>query len=255
MTESNSLRVFAISDIHSEFYNSAVDAFAVIKDKLPAADVLVLAGDIGKPSEKLSDLLKLFKSRYLEIVYVAGNHEYYDAFPAGNRADEQIKLRKICSEIGVHFLEKESIIIRDREFVGATLWSAINESTASQMADFRDAFVDRFDYLGEFIDAYRWLKVKLATALPQGVVKRVVVTHHLPSRVLIHNAFVDSPSNSGFASHILPTLDIRNVSAWICGHSHEFKTRKAGDTLLWLNPVGYPDEKRCTKVSYETLFV
>src|SRR5690606_30137888 len=53
------------------------------------------------------------------IVYVAGNHEFY------NRTHATVlkTLRAAASDTGVHFLDDEEVIIDGVRFLGATLWT------------------------------------------------------------------------------------------------------------------------------------
>jgi predicted MPP superfamily phosphohydrolase len=73
----NRKTIFAISDIHLEFLPNVKS----IIEKIPSADILVLAGDIGNVTHKSNDIecfLNDVKSKYRDVVYVAGNHEFYN---------------------------------------------------------------------------------------------------------------------------------------------------------------------------------
>ncbi|MGZ5029318.1 MAG: metallophosphoesterase [Methylobacter sp.] len=81
------------------------------------ADVIILAGDIGEWVNGLEWARNRFKHQ--EIVYVAGNHEYYDSDLA--ILDElQVKAK----ELDIHFLENDSAIIRNVRFL-AVLYGLI----------------------------------------------------------------------------------------------------------------------------------
>jgi len=247
------LTFFSISDLHVEFYPTAQAFIEKIKHKLPEADILILPGDVAAPGPNLRSILSFFKSKYNHVIYVLGNHEYYQSRPVGNRQAEFEKIRVVCEELDICLLEKSSVVIGQHEFLGTTLWSAIDQPTTKAMWDFSDAFTDQFDYLGEFIDSCRWLKHALAQPLPPNAESRIVITHHLPSFLLVHARYYDNKHNSGFASHLLPTLNLRYVSWWLCGHSHEFNFKIHGSTKLLLNPVGYPDEHRSTSTSFRAM--
>jgi len=54
-----------------------------------------------------------------EIIYIAGNHEYY-----GSSIKEQDELlREECKKYGIHFLQRDTVKIDGVTFVGCTLWT------------------------------------------------------------------------------------------------------------------------------------
>lgn len=103
--------------------------------------MLVLAGDIGSYQEgsRLTDPdfgLGRFSPRNgwpVPVMYVPGNHEY------DNTDFDQTheRLRALCQELGILWLERETLVIDGIRFVGTTLW-----------ADF-DALVEPTDGLAD----------------------------------------------------------------------------------------------------------
>jgi predicted phosphohydrolase len=99
------MRIHVLSDLHTEF--------APFELPDTAADVLVLAGDVGTGMRGLEPARGWARDRL--TVYVAGNHEYYrEAIP---RLTE--KLRAAARESGVHFLEDEAVVLS-----GVGSWAA-----------------------------------------------------------------------------------------------------------------------------------
>lgn len=225
-------RIFAISDLHLE-----------MRKELPAilwpqADFLVLAGDIGWPNDMLHQFFDHIRPLYKHILYTLGNHEAYNSECRFQSTLDA--LRQACARHEVHFLHRNSVTIEDVTFHGTTLFSAIDENVP--MSDFGRVFHDRIDYLEEFITDFQWLRKTLADKNHEE--KHVVITHHLPTRSLIHPRYANSPYNSGFATPILDKLVMRGVQYWFCGHSHSSIMCKYGDTRLILNALGYPHENR-----------
>jgi Icc-related predicted phosphoesterase len=242
-------KIYIISDIHSEFYSD----FNILSEKLPrvTADICILAGDIGNVTKNpniLFDTLKFYSSRHKYVIMVPGNHEYYSCKFERNKVIES--LQKICKEANVILLNRSSIVISGIKFIGATLWSLIDEKTASSMTDFQHVFETRIDYASEFIEDYRYIKTELIKSL-DAYEKVVVITHHLPTKRLIHKRFIDLDCNSGFYTNILDTLILRDVKLWACGHIHEFATVKYGSSQVICNPMGYPMETRYTTTSMQ----
>ncbi len=251
------MRIFGISDLHLEFYKSAQELFNLLLPRLPKADVLVLAGDIGYAVKNfkfhpqvdhhanLTNLLHLFKARYPHVVYVPGNHEYYPAVQF-DRATCLKNLQDVCDETKVTLLHKSTCEIEGVEFIGTTLWSAVDYKTSKALTDFQRVFPHQLDYLEEFMSCYTWLRAELAKPTLKS---RVVITHHLPTDRLVSPLYTDHPYNSGFSTNVLDKMSLQDVKLWVCGHSHMQNTVKYGNTRLVLNPVGYPDEKNTVPFS------
>jgi predicted phosphohydrolase len=81
----------------------------------PGADVLVLAGDIGNGI----GALKGFADWPVPVVYLAGNHEYYN-HQLPEMCDE---IRSECERHGIIFLDNDAVAFGDVRVLGSTLWT------------------------------------------------------------------------------------------------------------------------------------
>lgn len=235
------LKVFAVGDLHSEFRED-VDREHLIKVE---ADVCILTGDIGNflQEQNLVETLNFYKNNYQYVIYVLGNHEYYNC-----RYDREFvveKIRELCQEIGIIFLHRSTVKIRDVLFVGATLWSNIDSNSFKQLNDSNYVFQSKFDYIEEFLKDFRFLQKTLREHPKEKI---VVATHHLPTYRLIHRRFKDSDMNSAFYTDILDELEMHFVKYWFCGHTHETTMHKYMDAILIVNPLGYPGEFKFSQV-------
>lgn len=127
------LRIY--SDIHNEFRKYEVkprtgrenSLYPYHFDIIPKDDdkdtVLVLAGDIDSNPYSLEEFLKAMARRFRHVVYVAGNHEYYD-YPM-SQVDGILKnLSNTTRNITVFDEDyDEPLMIDDVMFVGDTLWT------------------------------------------------------------------------------------------------------------------------------------
>lgn len=228
-----------MSDLHIEFFD--------FEPTEMRADVVVLAGDILTEHYGLRWARKTFPST--PVVYVMGNHEYYDAHY--ERVLE--RARKEAAKLGIHLLECDQVVIDGVRFLGTTLWTdfEIEEPLLPRSIALRYANGSMSDFSliryrggmlsaeasGEFHrESRRWLTEKLAEPFDG---KTVVVTHHLPLKRSIHPDFFRNPLNPAFASH-LPDLVRPPVDVWIHGHTHcscDY-TIDAG-TRVVCNPRGY----------------
>jgi predicted phosphodiesterase len=237
------LRVY--SDIHLEF--------APFSPPAMDADAIVLAGDIGEGLSGLEWARKRFPSS--EILYVAGNHEFY-----GARLPDAINdLAAEAETLGIHFLENRSAVVGGVRFLGATLWTDYalyaknEEETGRFMFAARRSMNDyRFIRFGpkrrkgrdrvrpdQLLDMHQassaWLTDRVAEPW-QG--KTVVVTHHAPHRLSVPPSYAGDAHTPCYASH-LPELVRQPVDLWIHGHIHHSMDCPIEGTRVLCNPRGY----------------
>lgn len=247
--------IYAISDIHTEFYDTADEIYDAIQWRY--ATHLVLAGDIGVVKTKLriyKDFLILCKKKYKNVVLIPGNHEYYHC--GGNREQTEKILENLCEITGVVYIHGKNIVVDGIRFIGHTLWSIIDRDACSKLADFScGVFESRIEYVSAFVDGVRFIQSEIHKSMDHEE-PLVVVTHHLPSRKLIHPRFTGYGTlNSAFATDVLSSLNgVQKIKYWFCGHTHESTSIKAYNMQLVVNPYGYPHEKRdrMTKVLLDT---
>ena len=109
------MKLLILSDLHAEF-----ETF-----ELPRGleyDVAVLAGDIVAPGRVVARWLRIsagFGDR--PVVQIAGNHEYYDSL----LDQEEAEMREQAKEQGVHFLDRDEVVIAGVRFLGCTLWTDV----------------------------------------------------------------------------------------------------------------------------------
>jgi Icc-related predicted phosphoesterase len=234
------MRIGVISDIHRErkelhsheAMNRVLDAH-----KVSPLDVLVVAGDYSCGPFLNNDLMELchmFKG--VEIVFVAGNHEFY----LFNR-DQIRKVRESIQKRFSHFhwLNRDTLQIGTVLFAGTTLWfpnSYHADTTHKDWSDFKhiqglkkwvfDENEKDFRFLASVIDGERDRCHKL-----------VVVTHHLPSWKCVGSWYEGAPDNYYFVGGA--DRLIGDEFLWIHGHAHHHYDEMLGDTRVVRNPLGY----------------
>jgi len=231
------LKVWVLSDLHFEFGGLNLDFLE--------CDVLVLAGDIHLGGGA-SDFIKGFLQSKQEahVVYVLGNHEYYNYnLREVKKYWREYPLKK------VHFLENEAIHIKGVRFVGATLWTSMNESNAAVMCCIKNAMSD-YSLIG--ISPGRKLRPEDTVALfeeskafiveelnRETEAKTVVVTHHLPTYKSVAKEYEDSSLNPAFVSNLDKVIMKYQPDVWIHGHTHASFDYLMGKTRILCNPAGY----------------
>lgn len=262
------MKLHILSDLHNEFVPHQPDTEAVA-----AADVIVLAGDIDVGIKGLIWAREAFTDH--EIVYVAGNHEFY------NHHWNQllVDMRSKAETLGVHFLENQAVTIGEVRFLGATLWTdydyfgrgkrqAFMREAEEKLNDFRliKAQTIQPERVGAILgtadgkkgpvrwtrkltavhtlerhqESMAWLRDELPRGDPE---KTVVVTHHFPHKNSCAPRWANEPLTAIYGSHV-PNELLRSASLWIHGHTHDSCNYRIGDSKrsvrVVCNPRGYP---------------
>jgi predicted phosphodiesterase len=232
------MRLRVLSDLHLEIAPwTPPDA---------AADVVVLAGDVHNGTAGIEWAQRTFDR---PVLYVPGNHEYYDGDLAATRA----RMRAAAHGSHVMLLDPGEVLIGGVRFLGCTLWTdfALNGAGAVAAAasvavrsspDFRairdgDAPFAPARWLQLHREELGWLADRLEAG-DRG--STVVVTHFLPSRASIAPRFAGHPHNAGFASGLEPLL--QRARLWVHGHSHARHEHVEHGCRVVCNPRGYPHE-------------
>ncbi len=250
--------------MHTEFSD-------VIHCAPTATDVVVLAGDIGRGTHGIEWAKKSFPNK--PTIYIAGNHEFY----RGDISDIR-EIHKQAKASGIHFLEKEQVVIHGVRFLGCTLWTDIAKWSEDKVENARTLMND-YQYImarewwrdkdncqlaakylnrdskqlkkaGLFqpvvsylmhIQSLAWLTRKLRQPF-HG--KTVVVTHHAPSykstekETSEKRIILRSSYASDLEAFILQYQDA--IDLWLHGHIHQAVNYQIHGVPVRSNPRGYP---------------
>jgi predicted phosphodiesterase len=227
-----------------------------------AADAVILAGDIARPAQAMAWARALARP----VVYVAGNHEFYD----GTLTGTVDSLQTLARDTDVHFLERSEIVLGGVRFLGATLWTdfRLDQDQATRdravtaaarfMRDFQVIHADTgalftpADAAAIHRDTVTWLATRLATPHAGPT---VVVTHHAPSPRSIHPRFAGSPVNAAFVSDLEHLLDGRRAVLWVHGHTHDSFDYVVNGTRVVCNPRGYTRAGRIENAAFDPALV
>jgi predicted phosphodiesterase len=235
------MKIQIASDLHLEFLLKRHPGHRIVEPT--DADVLVLAGDIANGL----DGLRQFADWPVPVVYVSGNHEFYD----GDYDAVQASLTH--ASIGnVRYLEKGETVIGGVRFLGCCLWTdyALHGDVDAAMRTATGFIVDHAkirkgaglfsprDALALHQESHAWLARKLDQPFAG---KTVVVTHHAPHPSSVHAVYADHPANPSFVSDLTPLLG--KSALWIHGHTHSSFHYRVKDTEVVANPCGYPQNR------------
>ncbi len=247
------MKLLILSDLHLEFLPLVPAA--------SEADVVVLAGDIDLGVRGISWGRRSFPDH--EVVYVAGNHEFY-----GNDWDTLLDdLREEAHRHRVHFLENDAVDISGVRFLGTALWIDFDffgtdkradamRVAQEYMTDYVRISVSRsqtgFDQVNgklrtdgqsllvpELVRARHlasrsWLKARFGESTDK---KTIVVTHFLPSGQSVADRFKQDLTSAAFASDLDSLMG--NAALWVHGHTHDSFDYTLNGTRVVCNPRGY----------------
>ncbi|MDF3835217.1 metallophosphoesterase family protein [Cupriavidus basilensis] len=245
------MKLRILSDLHLEHHMPA---------SLPAcaADLVVLAGDIANGRAGVDWAARNFPG---PVVYVPGNHEYYESsfeqvdalMTEAARAAPNVH---VLNGAVAHFDNPAGEPVR---VIGTTWWTdyalfgadrreASMLACAGVMIDHRlieiadgDGRKRRFttaDALARHQAASDWLAAQLATPFAG---KTVVVTHHAPDLGSLDPRFSHDLVSSGFISR-RPDL-VAQADLWIHGHTHTGFDYRLDNARVVCNPRGYVHRK------------
>ena len=208
-----------------------------------SGDILVLAGDIADLGTDCTNnpFWSWCADNYEQTLIVPGNHEYYGGF------DLKYTLSAWNYELrsNVRYLNNTVVKIGHTSIILSTLWSNIRVENAllieSGITDFHRIRYggNRLDF-AIFNDVHRCSLDYIRNAVSLHANDNIiVVSHHLPSQILVSDRFKGSKLNDAFSSEHGQWIVDSKIAYWIYGHSHTNIRGKIGNTEFLSNQLGY----------------
>lgn len=232
------MRLQVLSDLHLSRGGIEVPA--------TGADLLVVAGDVGRPADAIAWAAGLGT----RVLFVPGNHEFYGSTIGATLRE----LAERSAGTDVTVLDDAEAIVGGVRFLGSTLWTdfrldgdgaaraAAMDASRRLVRDFSRIREDDGSPFTPESSAARfawhaaWLDARLR-APHDG--PTVVITHHAPARGSVHPRFADSPINPCFVSDAAGLMGGARVRLWIHGHTHDSFDYEVAGTRVLCNPRGY----------------
>lgn len=224
------MRIQVISDVHVEFHRDGGRSFVESLDPT-GVDVVVVAGDLGT-LHTITPALEMFCGVFPEVVYVTGNHEYYQS----SWKPVEDRLGALAARVSnFHWLNDTVVVIGGQRFVGGTLWFDRDERGHYYRREMND-----FGIIAGF-EPEVYERNARTVAFLEGEVRAgdVVVTHHLPSERSIDPKYARSPLNAYFCHDMSGLIERAKPLLWVHGHTHESCDYVQGSTRVVCNPFGY----------------
>ena len=209
-----------------------------------AGDILLLAGDVvylGLESHIRHPFWDWCSDNFKQTLVVPGNHEYYGGYD----------VRKLGSSFSLEFrdnvkyVNNQVVSVDEVDIILSTLWAHIRIEdafiTEHSINDFRRIICNgekltfsMFNQLHE--ESLLFLKQAVKDSSTQ---KKVVVSHHLPSHLLVEEQFRGSHLNGAFVSEQGNWIAESDIDYWIYGHSHSNIDDAICSTKCVANQLGY----------------
>ena len=225
------MKIRILSDLHLEFFRDKGTKF-IESLEVNDTDVLVLAGDITTCAG-IEKCLNQFASKFPKVLYVHGNHEYYQA-----KRDDVVSatIKTVLKHnSNLYWLNRNVVTIDGVRFVGTTLWFPSNEQTLKYKNHINDFYCIEGCNPWVFEENAKNIKF-LNDEVKKG---DVVITHHLPSFKSVHQMYERDPLNCYFVCEMDSLIIERQPAFWIHGHTHFSMDYKIKDTRIVCNPYGY----------------
>ena len=248
------MKIQYVSDLHLEL---AGNSKYIKHNSLPVVgDILLIAGDTGYFGTDQYKNMKFWKwcsENYKATIVCPGNHEfynYYDVKPLLG-ISEVVGAPEFPVELApnVFLCYNSTVKIGDIDVIVSTLWGHIKEQdayiTEHSINDFfrikwgeHKLSAEKFNEL----NADCMMFITKAVAESQAK-KKVVLTHHLPSPLLVSPEFKNSNANGAFMCDMTSYIMNSDINYWVYGHSHRNIDYQIGNTRLVSNQMGYIDHR------------
>ena len=235
------MKIQLLSDLHLE-HSHRHPPFVL---PTTSADVVVLAGDIDNGTRAIDWAEKTFPDQ--SVLYVPGNHEYYDSELQAATAALKARARRSAN---VQVLDNDELTVDGVRFLGSTLWTdfellgqqkraQVIAESLKYVVDFRKirmgvAFLTPEQTIDLHRDAIAFLEARLESPFTG---KTVVITHHAPHSNSVHPRWTGSLVNAAFVSDL--TRLMGKSVLWLHGHTHDSFDFAVHGTRVLANPMGY----------------
>lgn len=218
------MKAWVVSDLHG-----------VPLEPPSGADIAIIAGDV------CNDEWLIETAGKLPVVFVAGNHEFYD-----EEYHERVRSLYSLKSCNFYFLDNDDVGIFDTDIAGATLWTDYGNNPVAAEAARRG--MNDHKYIKWSKKPYQRFLPSHATRLHRESLEYlkqcdadIIVTHHAPHRGSIHPRYEGQLINHAYFSDALEQFD-NPPRLWIHGHVHKSFDYMVGDTRVICNPMGRGNE-------------
>ncbi len=246
------MKLQIVSDMHLELENN----HSFYNHCKPLAPVLIVAGDLcywdcsidDKYRREEEKFFKWTEGKWNKVIRVLGNHDFWH-----NTIHEDL-----CISDG-HMLtvNNRSFEYNGINFICSTLWGEIPEPTRIRLSYCMD-FQKIYNFTpAKFTESGILAKNFIKKAVAESDKKSVIISHHLPSWLLVDDEFKSHGDGNYIFATSLDDFIIDNsdkIQCWIHGHSHTFRDEIIHGVRMIRNPYGYYHERCSNSLAPERKF-
>jgi len=237
------MKIQYVSDLHLEFPENRE---WLENNPIPVTgNILILAGDIVPLHQRkhYGHFFDTLSSNYEQVYWLPGNHEfyYYDVAPYAHHVCEQIREN-------VWLVNNASFIHHRIKLIFTTLWGYIQTKEKmiieNHVSDFLLIRYNNSPFTSEHFNelhaiALNFLSHELSEEF-ETADKKIVVTHHVPTKINYPARYVRSAINPAFAVELKDFILQNKPDYWIYGHHHcNVSDFSLGHTRMLTNQLGY----------------
>lgn len=247
------MNIRLVSDLHLEKTNQVVEkieaAIPVLEKEVDT--VLILAGDICSEKE-FPILLDCIKGRFKKVIYIMGNHEFFNDHLNREENPFQNKIKELNLQDDIVVLEDEHIDIDGYLFWGGTMWLNYNNGDKAVLfnAEFHNSDFKAIRKLSnghstkifprDIIKLHNESFINLSgflNANKDRMDKVIVVSHHAPSHCMsnIKSRMYSETSSHSFCNKFDDFIQEHQPKMWVSGHTHFCHDVVLGSTRLIAN--------------------
>lgn len=248
------MKIQYASDLHLEFPSNT---YYIIDNPLKVTgEILILAGDIHviNSDKYLENPFWDWASKnYKQVIIAYGNHEFYNDYDLSTMKDGfKLKIRE-----NIYYYYNCVISIDDTDIIVSTLWSHIQDKNKKacedNISDFKlikwgEETLTAESFNKEHKRCLEFVKKSLNESKAKT---KIVVTHHVPSSLLVAKEFQGSDVNEAFTVDLTDFIKKCGAKYWIYGHSHRNINKVIGKTSCLCNQVGYISEEEQETFDHE----
>jgi predicted phosphodiesterase len=263
------MRVFAISDLHTDFRDNLWQLEQLSRQSY-RADALIVAGDVSHDLGVLRRTLHIFLERFRHIFFVPGNHELWIRDGEHPHSVQKFQdVLSLCESLGVHTGPEVIGSGQDRVCIvplfswyarpGEGSDSLYRERDIAEPAEsmWADDYLVKWPRSSGFRPVPYFLDLNGPRVSAEYAVSRISFSHFLPRQDLMFpvagepvQAGPDPPPQpfnfSRVAGSTLIEQQIRRLGSrvHVYGHQHRNRCRCYDGVWYVSNCLGYPEERR-----------